>query len=107
MTYVPLTGPCPVCHRENELPQIEAARPTAEQRAKWLGDALTEADRLRKELRWEQDKNGFDAKRLRRLALLLGISVPESDEALLGCAGTVLGQACALVEKLFAKATND
>lgn len=63
-----------------------------------------ENQRLRKELREALDTNDFDAKRLRRLALLLGLSVPESDETLLGCAGTVLGQACRVVEQIFKNA---
>lgn len=95
-----------MCHMCLE-PRVEAARPTDDQRAKWLGDALTEGERLRRELREARDTNDFDAKRLRRLALLLGLSVPESDETLLGCAGTVLGQACRAVEQLFGKAESD
>lgn len=39
----------PVCSCAWQQPRIEAARPTDETRAKWLGDALTEAAKLREE----------------------------------------------------------
>ena len=58
---------------------------------------------LERQLKEERDKNNFDAKRLRRISSLLGLSVPESDEVLLACAGTVLGQAASAIEAIFEK----
>ena len=45
----------------------------------------------------------FLAKRLRRLATLLGHAVPESDETLANCAGSVLGSLALTVERMFQK----
>lgn len=63
--------------------------------------ALAHIDKLEKDLLFERSTNDFDAKRLRRLATLVGASTPESDETLLGCAGTVIGSICRQVEGLF------
>lgn len=47
----------PVCSCAWQQPRIEAARPTDEMRAKWLGDALTESARMRAllERQWKAD----------------------------------------------------
>lgn len=66
-----------------------------------LAELEAENERLRQDLAWARDTNDFDAKRLRRLALLCGVAVPESNESLLGCAGTVLGQATGVIERYF------
>lgn len=51
-------------------------------------------------------QGNFEAKRLRRLAMLLGLSVPESDEALLGACGSVLGAAERVIEDTFHKGSE-
>lgn len=61
---------------------------------------LIEAEAKVKEL---EALNDFDAKRLRVLTNLLGMSVPESDETLLACAGTVLGTMRRVIENMFKK----
>jgi len=66
-----------------------------------IADAVEEIDQLRKDLDFAVGTNNFDAKRLRRLANLVGASTPESDETLLGCAGTVIGSICHQVEGMF------
>ena len=50
--------------------------------------------------------NDFDAKRLRRLAILVGASAPESDETMLACAGTVLGAITRQVESGFKRSSD-
>ena len=54
-------------------------------------DRDAEIEKLKERVAWLESQNDFDAKRLRRLATLCGVSIPESDETLLNCAGTVLG----------------
>ncbi len=60
-----------------------------------------EVKRLSRDLDFERSTNNFDATRLRRLATLVGASVPESDETLLASAGTVIGGICRQVEGIF------
>lgn len=79
---------CPKCARD----EIESLR-----------QQLAEANAKVAEL---ESINTFDAKRLRTLTNLLGMSVPESDETLLSCAGTVLGSMRRVIEDMF-KTTND
>lgn len=57
--------------------------------------------KIKRDLEHERFISNFDATRLRRLATLVGRSVPESDETLLGCAGTVLGGIALNVERVF------
>lgn len=78
---------------------------TADDIANLLDRAADEIGRLRAELDREQFKNHFDAVRLRRVATLMGVSLPESEETLLGCAGTVLGSIAREIERTF-KAPN-
>lgn len=56
-----------------------------------------ESDQRKQPLEWDDE---FTAKRLRRIAAKLGISVPESDEMLLACGGTVLGAIARHVDDL-------
>lgn len=65
-----------------------------------IRDLLTEIEKLKRDLDFELSTNNFDAKRLRRLATLVGVSLPESDETILGCAGTVLGSISRVVEEI-------
>jgi len=67
----------------------------------FFGKVADELERLQRDLDFERSTNDFDAKRLRRLATLVGRSVPESDETLLACAGTVLGGVALNVERVF------
>lgn len=55
-------------------------------------EAADEIERLREALKIATAGIEFEAKRLRRVAMLMGISVPESDEALMVAAGGVLGE---------------
>lgn len=65
-----------------------------------------ENEKLMKDLNFALSTNNFDATRLRRLATMVGASTPESDETLLGCAGTVIGSICRQVEGLFKRSAD-
>lgn len=96
---------CHYCGREGSMPTFSDGETICYQCMDKLPmdgrKCRQEIVNLRKALAFEEGKNEFDAKRLRRLCVLLGLSVPESDETLLGCAGTVLGQACYAIEQRF------
>ena len=63
--------------------------------------AADEIDRLREALKLSTAGLCFEAKRLRRVAMLMGIAVPESDEALMIAAGGVLGEVERAIERAF------
>lgn len=65
-------------------------------------EAADEIERLREALKIAKIATAgieFEAKRLRRVAMLMGISVPESDEALMVAAGGVLGEIERAIER--------
>lgn len=65
-------------------------------------DLQKKIDRLERDLEFERSGNKFDATRLRRVASLLKIPVPD-DKTLLACAGTVLGSVAREIEELVHK----
>jgi len=71
-----------------------------------ISGLAVEVQRLTAQVNDLEKTNDFNAKRLRRLATLVGASTPESDETLLGCAGTVIGSICRQVEGLFKRSAD-
>jgi len=57
---------------------------------------------LRVEVQRLESLNNFDAKRLKRLATICGFAYGnESDEFVLGVAGSILGEICQQIERVF------
>jgi len=79
--------------------QIETAQEAA---ATWMRRADSfeaENGKLKERVAWLESQNNMEAKRLKRLATICGYAYGnESDEFVLGAAGSILGQICFTVE---------
>ena len=79
--------------------QIETAQEAA---ATWMRRADSfeaENGKLKERVAWMESLSNFEAKRLKRLATICGYAYGnESDEFVLGAAGSILGQICFTVE---------